>query len=95
MQNNNINIDMKQIDNSQKKWSIAGKAEIVEINKKLGCHISEGEDYHTLAGFLLERFQRIPKIGDVLEFKNIKFEIISMSGPRIDRVKINLTDSKS
>jgi len=95
MQNNNINIDMKQLDNSQKKWSIAGKAEIVEINKKLGCCILEGEDYHTLAGFLLERLQMVPKIGDILEFKNIKFEIISMSGPRIDRVKINLIDSKS
>ncbi len=95
MQNNSINIDMKQLDNSQKKWSIAGKAEIVEINKKLGSQIIEGEDYHTLAGFLLERFQMVPKIGDILEFKNIKFEIISMSGPRIDRVKINLIDSKS
>ena len=95
MQNNSINIDMKQLDNSQKKWSIAGKAEIVEINKKLGFQIIEGEDYHTLAGFLLERFQMVPKIGDILEFKNIKFEIISMSGPRIDRVKINLIDSKS
>ncbi len=95
MQNNGINIDMKQLDNSQKKWSIAGKAEIVEINKKLGFQIIEGEDYHTLAGFLLEKFQMVPKIGDILEFKNIKFEIISMSGPRIDRVKINLIDSKS
>ncbi len=95
MQNNSININMKQLDNSQKKWSIAGKAEIVEINKKLGFQIIEGEDYHTLAGFLLERFQMVPKIGDILEFKNIKFEIISMSGPRIDRVKINLIDSKS
>ena len=95
MQNNSINIDMKQLDNSQKKWSIAGKAEIVEINKKLGSQIIEGEDYHTLAGFLLERFQMVPKIGDILEFKNIKFEIISMSGPRIDRVKINLIDGKS
>jgi len=95
MQSNSINIEMKQLDNSQKKWSIAGKAEIIEINKKLGCYITEGEDYHTLAGFLLERFQMVPKIGDILEFKNIKFEIISMSGPRIDRVKINLIDSKS
>ena len=95
MQNNILNVAMKQLDNSQKKWSIAGKAEIVEINKKLGFQIIEGEDYHTLAGFLLERFQMVPKIGDILEFKNIKFEIISMSGPRIDRVKINLIDSKS
>jgi len=95
MQNNSINIIMKQLDNSQKKWSIAGKAEIIEINKKLGCLIPEGDDYHTLAGFLLERLQLVPKIGDILEFKNIKFEIISMSGPRIDRVKINLVNSKS
>ena len=95
MQNNILNVAMKQLDNSQKKWSIAGKAEIVEINKKLGCQIVEGEDYHTLAGFLLDRLQMVPKIGDILEFKNIKFEIISMSGPRIDRVKINLIDSKS
>ncbi len=82
--------DMKMLDNFSKKWSIAGKAEIIEINKKLGCFIPEGADYHTLAGFLLEKFQVVPKIGDSFDFKNIKFEIISMSGPKIDRVKIIL-----
>ena len=82
---------MKPLDNLSKKWSLAGKSEIIEINKRLGCSIPEGQDYHTLAGFLLEKFQRVPKISDVLEFKNIKFEIISMSGPKIDRVKIILS----
>ena len=91
IQNSSIYSDMKQLDNSSKNWSMAGKSEIIEINKKLGCFIPEGSDYHTLAGFLLERFQMIPKIGDTLEFKNIKFEIISMSGPKIDRVKIILS----
>tara|TARA_Y100001933_G_C18987303_1_gene559032 strand:- start:1030 stop:2298 length:1269 start_codon:yes stop_codon:yes gene_type:complete len=90
IQNNKIYSDMKQLDNSSQKWSTAGKAEIIEINKKLGCLIPEGSDYHTLAGFLLEKFQMVPKIGDVLEFKKIRFEIISMSGPKIDRVKIIL-----
>ncbi len=85
--------DMKMLDNFSKKWSIAGKAEIIEINKKLGCFLPEGSDYHTLAGFLLEKFQMVPKIGDSLDFKNIKFEIISMSGPKIDRVKIFLPKS--
>ena len=61
-----------------------------EINKKLGCLIPEGDDYHTLAGFLLEKFQKVPKIGDILNFNKITFEIISMSGPKIDRVKIIL-----
>ena len=54
---------------------------------------SEGSDYHTLAGFMLEKFQMVPKIGDVLDFNNIKFEVISMSGPKIDRVKIILPKS--
>ena len=93
MLNSRIYSDMKMLDNFSKKWSIAGKAEIIEINKKLGCFLPEGSDYHTLAGFLLERFQMVPKIGDCLDFKNIKFEIISMSGPKIDRVKIFLPKS--
>ena len=84
---------MKMLDNYSKRWSIAGKSEIVEINKKLGCLIPEGTDYYTLAGFLLEKFQLVPKIGDVLFFNQIKFEIISMSGPKIDRVKIILPKS--
>ncbi len=93
MLNSRVYSDMKMLDNFSKKWSIAGKAEIIEINKKLGCFIPEGADYHTLAGFLLEKFQMVPKIGDSLDFKNIKFEIISMSGPKIDRVKIFLPKS--
>ena len=93
IQTNKIYSDMKQLDNISEKWSLAGKCEIIEINKKLGCFIPEGNDYHTLAGFLLEKFQKVPKIGDILEHKNIKFEIISMSGPKIDRVKIILPKS--
>ena len=93
MLNSRVYSDMKMLDNFSKKWSIAGKAEIIEINKKLGCFLPEGADYHTLDGFLLEKFQMVPKIGDSLEFKNIKFEIISMSGPKIDRVKIFLPKS--
>ena len=81
------------MNHSHWNWSIAGKSEIIEINKKLGGSIPEGADYHTLAGFILEKFQMVPKIGDVLDFKNIKFEVISMSGPKIDRVKIILPKS--
>ena len=93
MLNNRTYSDMRMLDNFSKKWSIAGKSEIIDINKKLECSIPEGADYHTLAGFMLEKFQMVPKIGDFLDFNNIKFEVISMSGPKIDRVKIILPKS--
>tara|TARA_Y100001970_G_scaffold284864_1_gene403165 strand:- start:3244 stop:4524 length:1281 start_codon:yes stop_codon:yes gene_type:complete len=81
---------LRQIASFPEKWSVAGKLEIIELNKKLSLKIPESEDHHTLAGFLLEKFQDVPKIGDVITFNNNHFEIISMSGPRIDRVKIIL-----
>ena len=93
MINNKFYSDMKMLDNFSRKWSLAGKSEIIDINKRLGCSIPEGADYYTLAGFLLEKFQMVPKIGDVLDLNNIKFEVVSMSGPKIDRVKIILPKS--
>ena len=93
MLNSRIYSDMIMLDNFSRKWSIAGKSEIIDINKKLSCSIPEGADYQPLAGFLLEKFQMVPKIGDVLDSNNIRFEVISMSGPKIDRVKIILSKS--
>jgi len=43
-----------------------------------------------LAGFLLEKLQHVPNSGETLLFKEVKFEICSMKGPRIDLVKLIL-----
>ena len=75
MLNNSIYSEMRMLDNFSKKWSVAGKSEIIDINKKLGCAIPEGADYHTLAGFMLEKFQMVPKIGDVLDFNTLNLKL--------------------
>ena len=43
---------------------------------------------YTLAGFLLVRFQHIPSPGEALRWKGFRFNILSMDGPRIERVQI-------
>ena len=48
------------------------------------------EDIYTLAGFVLEKLQEIPNTGETLVHNEIVFEIISMKGPRINKVKITL-----
>ncbi|GAC1374310.1 MAG: hemolysin family protein [Ktedonobacteraceae bacterium] len=47
------------------------------------------DDYHTLAGMLLEHMGRIPKVGDKVTIGNFIFEIIDMDGRRIDKVLIH------
>ena len=86
---------LKQITIIPEKWLSAGDLEIIEINRQLVIDLPESNDYHTLAGFLLEKFQQVPAKGDSLLDNGIHFEIISMKGPRIERVKILLPSNAS
>ena len=69
-------------------WSVAGDLEIVELNRQLGLRLPEAEGHHTLAGFLLERLQHIPASGEGLRWKGLRFDVLTMDGPRIERVRI-------
>lgn len=54
------------------------------------------EAYETLAGFILHHLQRIPDVGDVVEWKGFRFEIVDMDGRRIDRVLVTkVAESKN
>lgn len=86
---------LKQITIIPEKWLSAGDLEIIEINRQLIIDLPESNDYHTLAGFLLEKFQQVPAKGDSLLDNGIHFEIISMKGPRIETVKILLPSKAS
>jgi CBS domain containing-hemolysin-like protein len=69
-------------------WSVAGDLEIFELNRQLPLHLPEAEGHHTLAGFVLERLQHIPSAGEGLRWQGFEFRILTMDGPRIERVRI-------
>jgi hypothetical protein len=73
---------------SEGGWSVAGDLEIFELNRQLGLRLPEAEGHHTLAGFLLERLQHIPAPGESLRWKAWRFRVLTMDGPRIERVQI-------
>ncbi|MFM7314292.1 MAG: hemolysin family protein [Cyanobium sp.] len=73
---------------SEGGWSVAGDLEIFELNRQLGLRLPEAEGHHTLAGFLLERLQHIPAPGESLRWKGWRFGVLTMDGPRIERVRI-------
>jgi len=52
------------------------------------------DSYHTLGGMLMSVLDKIPQEGDVFEWQNLHFEILSMDDQRVDRVKISLSDAK-
>ncbi|WP_158243911.1 transporter associated domain-containing protein [Sinorhizobium medicae] len=46
-------------------------------------------DFHTLAGFALLQFRRIPATGDHFNWKNWRFEVVAMDGRRIGKLRVS------
>ena len=67
---------------------IQAQMDIEDLNEQLGLDLPLADDYQTLAGFLLDRWQHIPQDGESLNHGDWKLTVVSKVGPRIDRVKL-------
>ena len=65
---------------------------ISDINEELGLEIPEG-DYQTLAGFILDRLGRIPELGEVMEYGNLRITIKVIERVRIEEVELRRLNS--
>jgi CBS domain containing-hemolysin-like protein len=70
-----------------KHYLASGRMEIEKVNEKLKLEIPSG-DYETLAGFLLENFEKIPKVGDLIEIDGWKYTVTKSSHKAIEEVDI-------
>jgi putative hemolysin len=68
-------------------WLLDGLLGRDDFAARLGVTLpSEEDDYHTVAGFMLARFGRLPETGDYVEWSGWRFEVVDMDGRRIDKV---------
>ena len=62
-----------------------GRIRQQELLEATGFEMPEGR-YETLAGLLLVRFQRVPRVGERIEIDGWRCQVLEMDGPRISRV---------
>ncbi|MEL1263837.1 hemolysin family protein [Pseudoxanthomonas putridarboris] len=51
-----------------------------------GVTLPDADEYNTLAGMMIERFGRIPHVGEQLEWAGWRFEVVDLDGARIDKL---------
>ncbi len=68
-------------------FQLDGGFRIEEANQELGLDLPEG-DYDTVAGFILSHLGRIPKQGEQLKYRRLKFVITEMQGVKIERIVV-------
>jgi putative hemolysin len=67
-------------------WLIAGWMPADEMAELLYLSLPSKRGYDTVAGFIIDQFQRIPDLGDRIEIGNWRFEIVDLDGHRVDKV---------
>ena len=81
-----------EINLDENTWLFSGRLDIDYINDEYGLGIAESDEYDTLAGFVLNEMEDIPKPNDTFETDKHIFTVMEVSDSRIDQVKIKVKE---
>jgi putative hemolysin len=70
-------------------WLIEGSMPVDAFEDTVGLRGLRGDgDFHTVAGFVLNRLGHVPEAGDAFEHDGVRFEVVDMDGRRIDKILV-------
>jgi CBS domain containing-hemolysin-like protein len=76
----------KQI--SDNEFIFSGRLEIDYLNDKYNLKIPESEDYETLAGYIFQHYESIPKLNAQIRIYHFSFKILKATKTKIDLVQL-------
>ncbi|WP_242492630.1 hemolysin family protein [Methanolobus psychrotolerans] len=84
-------LEMPVVLRDDGSWLIDGDTPIEKLKDTLSLDSFPQEElgyYRTIAGFIMFTLQGIPKTGDHIEFKGLRYEVVDMDGNKIDKVLV-------
>ena len=69
------------------RFLVNAAMEIEHANEKMNLNLPK-EDYETIGGFLLKQMGKIPKKGEIIIYKNVKYTIMQSSNRAINEILI-------
>jgi putative hemolysin len=67
-------------------FQIDGSMRVEEANQEMELDLPEGDDYETVAGFILSLLGHIPRRHEQIRYKGLKIVITEMKGQKIEKV---------
>jgi putative hemolysin len=70
-------------------WLVDGSMSIDDVERLLERgNMRTGDDYTTLAGFVLAQLGHLPAVGESFRWRGMRFEVVDLDGRRIDKLLI-------
>ena len=68
-------------------YLVSARLEIERVNETLGLNLPESDDYKTVGGLILDRYQSFPKLNEVLTIDGWHCKILKNTETKIELVK--------
>ena len=89
-EHDNTSYICKQI--GEHEYVLSARLEIEKVNEAFGLELPESDDYLTVGGLILNRYQSFPKLHEVVEFDHFQFKIIKVAATKIELVRLKVVE---
>ncbi len=84
-----FDMDLKLFEKiNDNEFIVLARIEVISLNKDINISIPESEEYETVAGYILNYFENIPKIDDVIDEDDYKITVKEVDDRSV--IKIHL-----
>ena len=82
--------DMVEKRISEREFVFSCRLEVEYLNDKYDINIPESDEYDTLAGYIISRYEELPIAGTVMEFDGLRIKILSTTRSRIELARVEI-----
>ena len=86
--------DMVEKRISEREYVFSCRLEVEYLNEKYDIAIPESDEYDTLAGYIITRYEELPTAGTVMEFDGLRIKILRTTRSRIELARVELVAKK-
>ncbi len=89
-EHDNTNLVCKQVGDNE--YVLSGRVEIEKANETFGLGLPESDDYLTVGGLILDKYQSFPKLNEEVRTGKFLFKILKVTATKIDLVRLKVVE---
>ena len=89
-EHDNVSYICKQV--GEREYVLSARLEIEKVNEDLGLSLPESDDYMTVGGLILSRYQNFPKLHEVVTIDRYQFKILRVTATKIELVRLKVVE---
>ena len=89
-EHDNTNHVAKKLNDHE--YMLSARLEITKINEMFDLDLPESDEYMTLGGLILHKYQSFPKLNEVVKIDRYEFKIVKNTATKIELVRLNIVE---